>query len=1579
MSTLAPKEIKSYLSTLKEVFLDDTTSPNTLADAYLGILKIELLLRGILVKDDEKIWSQIQSSVGKALLAEQPSASKLPKALLAGANVLGGRVTEAFHTKLMASISRQVDQSVDKPKSLDFMKTLELVPVEKSSGARQRAEDLQDERWLLLLSPTPQFHNNSEIDIENYPKGILEVALGYYSTAASIQSDTPPMWKKVWDTWSAISLSSGDPNDRCPPFEAQVAIENLIRIALSKNNTKRASELQLRLAQSYLNPKRISLIEISSLVPIKQKKLISGRVAKFFGESSTHDLESDQDRIEQTITSIEKARSVLEAYESVTGKDIPAGLLCQALKVETIFAEENATVKIQAYKMNQRDKTSLTDCMVQCRSSLVLASFKNSDKILLEQVISLRDKMIFAWKSATTSIDGTEESDNLFCDIDTAKLCFQVVDKSIFRMKERAVVLDRKKSFSPGSWKELLQYMLPILNAIKNQITHYETTFSGGDQSISRADSIMNWLSGSLEENRSKIMDTDTRCEMTKLVETAVTMLPNVLWMVYGDNNMTVHPPHEELKLAVDVISALIKLQETAESRKQQVETPTIALKENDASMNISKLQQARASALCFLCQNDNSSIHRISSEAISDSKKQKKRGFLALLQCLVAWSGWFQCPWTNCTNLSDARRLLSDATADLSRPLTLVEGILLQLARADAEFLNGGFVQQAYDHYTDVLNKLQDEALPIDTCSTILLRAHCYNGMARVQNFNHEYEDYNNGEKSQSIKCLQMMDDLNLPPSIPPLWIWSLQTIFIASKARALAVTRQLIADSHLHSGRFEEARSFLQRVVDDSPLDANAALSLGAFLLRVIFYIDKEENVDRRKEAQIQLLKAAKLDPSVSDPFALLGIWYEIAGDLNRAKGCFRKSLKLDPCNPVAGRGFLRLCSVSDCQDILDSAVNQSSNLNGWAWNAVGRNIAYRDGNDTLAVVALLRALRCRDIAMPEKESFSLFYQIPSSLEDASEASVALAEVGLCYRRLGRMTASIRAFHASIEATDMNSISSTTLISCAQVEQDLGLFDEAAEKFARVIARGESGSHSVALYGHALAMFSIAERDLMDGKAGAAFTSIQHAIDSCENSSVTSACQFKLLGDLYSFGVSFPPDIFTTTESENQDSNFCFQNQLNFVAKAEDAYKSSLSAQAPFIITGNEESKAIKSSILCDIAHNILLQAQLMSSYQINTEKISNKYELAAEAFRDAIEYNPTHAASWCGLGCSVLKIDPLLAQHAFCRCIQIDNTFADAYANVGFLYTSRLAFNASKSTMEALTQVADTPMMWLNRAFVLEREAEMCLVKDEEKKTEDLIIQAADAYRASLQVMRHPEARLGLSLTGRVASALPISRIFAQKRRESFCFMNEYIGASYQKTGTASILQGIMSIELGESLLPSTSWKHEIVEKGRNATNMNIARASDISAAFDDPPSQNIITSTKTLLGERKTSLSTPKTCTKERNLQREIWLEPNRGDLWLSLAKLFIEKDAIESATRAATRAANILSQEYVASSQNNSTTLSFIDASLVSEALSLQCWLRATQEASIAPYNIQRALMMDPTNTVARCSLTCDGG
>jgi hypothetical protein len=189
--------------------------------------------------------------------------------------------------------------------------------------------------------------------------------------------------------------------------------------------------------------------------------------------------------------------------------------------------------------------------------------------------------------------------------------------------------------------------------------------------------------------------------------------------------------------------------------------------------------------------------------------------------------------------------------------------------------------------------------------------------------------------------------------------------------------------------------------------------------------------------------------------------------------------------------------------------------------------------------------------------------------------------------------------------------------------VELELALFDDAVDKFARVLQRQEESSHAIAAYGQGVALLSIAQRDLEDGKAGSALRSIQQAIDSCLDSSVNFGCTHKLLGDLYSFGASLPPNVFSQGDDPIKDSvDDCTERQLRFVSKGEDAYRSVLGVEE---FAKEDEYMGLRGSSICDVAANILLQAQIL------TTRHERGIDYHALDVPEAIHYTHPRGAVW------------------------------------------------------------------------------------------------------------------------------------------------------------------------------------------------------------------------------------------------------------------------------------------------------------------------------------------------------------
>jgi tetratricopeptide (TPR) repeat protein len=436
----------------------------------------------------------------------------------------------------------------------------------------------------------------------------------------------------------------------------------------------------------------------------------------------------------------------------------------------------------------------------------------------------------------------------------------------------------------------------------------------------------------------------------------------------------------------------------------------------------------------------------------------------VAYLELLAAWNGLHRPPWSH-TGSAEARIIIQRARQSAHAAADPIDAtLLLQLSEADAE---GGAVLDIgggarLETARRLYERTRQEAVVSATVTTTdqqqqsgrpmlmkLVQARCLLGQALLNETHEDRWSDATAMIQESITCLGSInvgfnDGVEVVETA--LHLWTRPNMLTSSIVFWTCQARQIHARILLRRGQAVEAQAVLENAVKDSPNDASASLGLGSFRLYKALFVDAADGDDATnagstgelKAAQVQLLKAAKLDSSQADPFALLGYWYEYMGDVKRAAGCYSKALLLHPAQPVAGRGLIRLAPSSVLQSTFDSAVRtaSTSSTNGWAWRAIGEHKAMVDGEDELAVVALLKALRCQDIVREKSDLQAPFYKDPKVLKSRAtlpEQAATLWALAQCYRRLGRFTASIRTFNVAIEIGG-EVLSSDLLRDCAQ-----------------------------------------------------------------------------------------------------------------------------------------------------------------------------------------------------------------------------------------------------------------------------------------------------------------------------------------------------------------------------------------------------------------------------------------------------------------------------------------------------------------------------------------------------------------
>lgn len=963
--TASPPKIKAFLAIIKEQVLDGTEVYDSHV-TFIHLLRMELLQRGILVpieSPDAEVYEAIVSTAGKPLME-----STLPPPLLAGASVIGARIAELCAKNTTPNPVQDVQQEVYK-------------------SAVDRFKSVPDARFASLLQLASC---QDEIETKNR---LLLIAQGYYLRATSFQADAPPMWKKAWDVilerHSLININSADAQDM--PLEASVPLSNLIRLASSKGNVKRVSELTLRLTEAYLST--------SSSLNERDKGISQSFCDPYRTSMPDHQDLSQRSKLAQ------KALQDCMPKEELEGTDV---FLWTLLQLRVAVAAEDATMEEVAQatyiaNKNRSGALSLETCRIKSRKEY-LGDLVVEDNNILVCVCALRTALLEEALPPSYHV----------------RLAWDLMRQQVLRVRDRAQALALTKSKTTTiSWNQIPELLDPLLDHVQTKCS-WEISM----EKPVRLERIFTWLQACSPPER-------------QFYSTGVTLLVSSFWMMASSTTTTATPP--PLELIMDIISCLTKVLSAADPSV----TTVVQTKAKHSDVEILRLKCARSTALSLWTSATGtaSNNRHVSHEAVAMYKKNAQRYAnhqgelgMAWIQCLVAWSGLFQSPWAYCS-ITEARRLvqqaqeaLKRAEVDWGRTPSSLERIWIDLAQADAEggLLSGGFANDAAKLYTKVLLQLETLELPTNVVSVLQSISFC--GLARAAQLGIEL-DLSAEEYAQ--KSLKIVEETESAEDAHGIYIWTSSSTVSTCVRNHLSVSRRLVADSLLRAGRPEQAQSFLEAAVRDSPMDAEAAFALGAFRLRMTL-LSQTKSPDAIKAAQLQLLKAAKLDAGKANPFALLGVWFEEQGDLNRALGCYSKALGADPPNPVAGRGILRLQSFDEAKAFIDAAINTNSPLNGWAWRSIGLHKVMVDGQDDLAVVALLKALRCRDIELPGNESLGIFYQL-SGGSVGSERAGALAELAMCYRRSGRFTAAIRAFHAAIEAAG-ETITSSVLCSCAQ-----------------------------------------------------------------------------------------------------------------------------------------------------------------------------------------------------------------------------------------------------------------------------------------------------------------------------------------------------------------------------------------------------------------------------------------------------------------------------------------------------------------------------------------------------------------
>jgi len=1475
---IKPAQLKAYLGSAREYLaasslpdVSNTTTPpladqlSSLSSAYRSLLCLELAQRGVLAKgapfevgsssssnngadsgDVGSILEGVTSTAGRALFDAE--SSSLPKPMMAACSAVMAMAAERCADVLdgiLSSGAASVIKVGDLPTNLLLLSDSADASAKSSNSAleaaQRRCTDVNDVRLSSILSlsqllrpqcktPDSPPPKSSEIvvHLQHYRVVLLRIATGQYLRAAVEFSadDQPQMWKRCLDavlrlntadfdvSSDAVGGSGDDEYNQYATIEAALPLTNLIRIAGSKGNDRRASELSLRLAQSYLAGIGGEGGKVSQNAADSELRKLSAAVKDVFW-SVYHRKTVDQSNdmyagLAQEAMSIVKLPLILSTADLSDEEKKRMQLLYCVMSLQSKLAVEQGRIDELADENWVAAKNRAEEKSGGVGRGGIVGLAKSKKQKAMEEDLS-RDRFV------TEAKRNVLLGDNGTMDIDSAALSLR--DEVISGLSNSAVLL--ASALSDAAFELLERQVRRLAERARSIALLLHKPKKKAARKWSQCDSDTAWASvasfvdplliGVEEHGEAAPLLSRMSKRARQAICAAAVRLVSASWMIVAEEE-----PAMQLDLAASILSQgkEINKSEEKEAIKGRKERGDDAIgaadvsKESDGSLLIDAALSAAQCRNGLALSGDNTNVSKCVRNATVDalrwerkitSRSQKEllgEVGAPFLQLLLSWSGLHRSPWSFCT-VTQARSIVRYAKESLElsstawgRAPTSLELIILRLAQADVECqLPGGYVPEGEALYRAALSSLEDTDSGISGNVVSVLESHCLCGLSKIALTGVESVTTSKSADDYARECLDalaILSEDNTAADVT-LFHWRGSNAFNSSVAFHICAARQLVAESMLRGSKQEDAYRFLEDAVRDAPFSYDAAFALGSFRLRMLLSQVSPSDTDR-KMAQTQLLKAAKLNVKKADPFALLGLWYEVQNDGKRALGCHSKALILDPTHPVAGRGVLRMKSYKDIEHLCIAATSVTSPVNGWAWRAVGRGKAMGKGDDESAAICFQQALRCRDIQAHTNENLGFFFRDPTVRDrdggGLGECGETWSDLAGCYRRLGKYSAALRAYTSADEVSS-GGVPPDVLCAWAHVELELGLYDEAVAKFEAVLGGSESASLAVASYGHGTAMLALSRLHANEGKFGSALEHLQRGIKSVKSlveakgqpaSLSSSACALKLLGDLYTFGSSLPASLFGKDEDDANDKLDCCHHddntvsKLSFASKGGEAYTKAWQThkEREAKCDVSSDSSLLSAAALFDVGTSLLCQARILASslgegtgggtkssmldMPSKCPGIRGRIDQCIEHFRKAIEMEETFAPAWCGLGSALCYKDTLLAQHCFCRALQIDKASPENWSNLGLVYADRGIVNASSEALDALTCVADTPFMWIGRALLLEDESvkvdESSLLVSEESS----LSRASDAYRAALQVANHPVALLGLSLTAR-----------------------------------------------------------------------------------------------------------------------------------------------------------------------------------------------------------------------------------
>ena len=1437
--------------------------------------------------------------------------------------------------KLCELLYQQTQKPFPSSSSLVFQNTL------------RRCREVQDERFEVLLNLLFLSSKNTD-SIEDRKKDLLYVGEGYLYQAAMFQPKLPIFYKKAWNLLllnNATTEKHRVPSSSYCEWQMSFAIQQLRQCVQGqkgpKKNPTKLTELAQQLCEALLShfdtldnttttqAMRVFVQPFRSISPLPTQETLD-LIASILVESL-----STQNSSSSTATPQLQIRWHL-------------------LKARFTLVQENYEIHCLASPNKEKHHHHLDTTNLRRER---LASVHDETRIFPEEVKELQ-KWVLS-RRRTMMMDSKSEIPN--------EEEFVLLERSVCKTLTEYLERSQERSFS--------QY---LSNNHRHQAYQHILDFASTPFLPGSDNNTNNWTTIFMQDdNNSKNIDSHDADHFANLLEIHATVWASTVWMFFVD----MAEDGDIMVVAVIIDQILSFLKHRIEYRKKKLENQDSVVRSSIDSdeMEVIELQGAYDSlhAFALLLQspfregkagsNERQVVQNfLRSNRIHGEELDAKYGGV-YFAALLAWSGLFRSASWQAVTRADAqslvlqcRKSLQLAQSKFARVGSPVDRFLVELA---AIGLVGSHDEETHGFQNKIhevlalVDGLEDNIRAVDAC---LLRVSCICGVVRSystgRNISEKNVSHDRPSLSEDLKrvCYESLDKMKEIPNDDGRFLFWGDGAFKRARDSLTVGTRLLLAHILFKEQNMSEASRLLELAVEDAPGNGEALFMLGAFQLQLGY---EDSNPSLQDRAKVLLTKAAKANTNNADPFALLGHYYETKGDVQRATGCYRKALQLDEGNPIAGRGLIRLLNKEEVQILVKNAIEADSPFGGWAWNFIA-NEKKEDSHDEFACIAYLKAIRSSDIESGSYFWLSTFLRRPSDSSLVDENIEILCSLASCYRRLGRYTAALRTYNSSIEIAPPQ-MRPKILASCAQVETELGLLDCAIGKYRLALqgTEGGGGLESPMKFGFAYTLLLCAHRNMMHGKFGSAIRVLEEATALFgEGSLLSHHCVCKLLGDIYTAGASIPLELFNPPTTDAR---------LSFLEKGSKYYE--MAAEVARSSTF-PDSLSIVAAAKTDAAINFLVRAQLSMS-SAGHDEAEDLFARASVMFREALELQPSYSVAWSGLGCSYLHKDPLLAQHCFIQCIELERMSPDALVALAVLCIVYKKTAVAESVVDLLTQVAEgSPMIWICRGLLHECRG------DSEK--------AADAYATSLQFGRTDTALLRLAVCRRLSEGsvtVPVTLSMEEYH------MRESIASSHP----VQILYEMLCLEDGWEeekndhtswVIRARQWVDAVLSSPNEWTRLLLTRHPEIkgmgAVELSSSSSSKITSHDQDLLS------CLPMDDAGCSSLEK-LMFHPQSASLWLDAAKEFLAVTALPQAHTCLKKAErmyrkDLLSNELLSvgstSCEEYSDTLALLyglnEISSSTNTTILAMKNHNENDHSHSPF-LQESIWMNPSNRYAR--------